>query len=67
MHDMKSDWKRWSRTERISATTFVLVALAICGSSVFGELAGVWQPETAFPHGASAVERSTTHGTDGPR
>jgi hypothetical protein len=31
MRDMKSDWKRWSRAERISAMTFVVLSFAIFG------------------------------------
>ena len=65
MRDVKSDWKRWSRTERISAMTFVVVVLIVYGSSVFGELAGVWAFKTVFLQEFTVVERSATHGSDG--
>lgn len=64
MRDMKSDWKRWSRTERISAMTFVIVAFAVSSASIFGELAGQSASKAVFPQGNTAVEESPLHGAD---
>lgn len=68
MHDLRSDWKRWSRTERISAVTFVVVvAFLICGSSVFGALTGAWASKAVRLQGAAAVGTSGTLDYDGTR
>jgi hypothetical protein len=65
MRDIKSDWKRWSRTERIGVMTFVIIVSVVYGSSVFGELAGVWAFKTVFLQESTAIERSASHGSDG--
>jgi len=48
MRDMKSDWKRWSRAERIGAVGTVATFI-ICGSLVFGALAGSSAPKLVSP------------------
>jgi len=61
MHDLKSDWKRWSRAERVSAVALV-VAFIICGSSIVGVLTEGSGGGPAFLPGTSA-ERSSNHGS----
>jgi hypothetical protein len=38
MRDMKSDWKRWSPAERVSAVALVATFIIIYGSSIVGAL-----------------------------
>jgi hypothetical protein len=33
MRDLRSDWKRWGRAERVSAVALI-AAFIICGSSI---------------------------------
>src|ERR1700732_1231762 len=40
MSDLKSDWKRWSRAERVSAIAIVAAAVIACGSATIGGLTG---------------------------
>jgi hypothetical protein len=40
IHDMKSDWKRWNRAERVSAIALVATFIIIYGSSIVGMLSG---------------------------
>ncbi len=61
MRDLKSDWKRWSRAERVSAIAIV-AAFIVCGSSIVGGLTGGSGDGPAFLPGTSA-ERSSTHGS----
>jgi len=35
MGDLRSDWRRWSRAERVSAVALI-AAFIICGSSIVG-------------------------------
>jgi hypothetical protein len=60
MRDLKSDWKRWSCAERVSAIAIV-AAFIVCGSSIVGGLTGGSGGGPAFLPGTSA-ERSSTHG-----
>jgi hypothetical protein len=64
MRDMKSDWKRWGRTERISAVTFVVVAFAVSSASIFGELEVESASKAVLLQGNTAVEKSPIHGAD---
>jgi hypothetical protein len=61
MRDLRSDWKRWSHAERMSAAALV-VAFIICGSSVVGVLTGGPGARPVFLHGTNTVEGSGTHG-----
>jgi|SRR6266851_1989855 len=61
MRDLKSDWKRWSRAERVSAIAIVAVFF-VCGSSIVGGLTGGSGGGPGFLPGTSA-ERSSTHGS----
>ena len=62
MHDLKFDWKRWSRAERVSAVALV-AAFIICGSSIVGALTGGSGGRPAFLPGTTSAERSSTHGS----
>ena len=44
---------------------WVAVVLVVYGSSVFGELAGVWAFKTVFLQDSTVIERSAIHGSDG--
>jgi hypothetical protein len=61
MRDLKSDWKRWSRAERIGAIVIV-AAFIVCGSSIVGNLTGGSGGRPGFLPGTSA-EWSGTHGS----
>jgi hypothetical protein len=58
MHDWKSDWKRWSCPERISAVAIVAAAFIVCGSPIVGVLTG---GRPVFLLAATPIERSGTH------
>jgi hypothetical protein len=62
MRDVKSDWKRWSRAERVSAVALV-AAFIICGSSIFSVLAG----GSGATQGTNTVVKSSTAGSHGIR
>jgi hypothetical protein len=67
MRDIKSDWNRWSRAERISAVALV-AAFIICGSSIVGVLTGNSSgAKPVFLLGAASLERNSTHGSHGIR
>jgi hypothetical protein len=38
MRDIKSDWKRWSFAERVSAVALIVAFIFIYGSSIAGAL-----------------------------
>jgi hypothetical protein len=59
MHDLKSDWKRWSHAERVSAIAIVAAFIA-CGSSIVGGLAGGAGGRSVFLLAATPIERSGT-------
>jgi hypothetical protein len=40
MSGMKSDWKRWSRAERVGAAALLATSIIIYGSSIVGVLIG---------------------------
>jgi hypothetical protein len=40
MRDLSSDWKRWSRAERISAVALAAAMILVPGSSVIQALIG---------------------------
>jgi len=58
--DLKSDWKRWSRAERVSAVAIV-AAFIVCGSSIVGALTGGSGGRPALLPGTTFAERSSTH------
>jgi hypothetical protein len=60
MRDVKSDWKRWSRAERVGAVALV-AAFIICGSSIFSLLAG----GSGATQGSTTVVKSSTPGSHG--
>jgi hypothetical protein len=62
MRDVKSDWKRWSHAERVSAVALV-AAFIICGSSIFSVLAG----GSGATQGTTTVVKSSTPGFHGIR
>jgi len=62
MRDLKSDWKRWSHAERVSAIGLV-AAFIVCGSSIVGGLTGGSGGGPAFPPGTTFVDRSSTLGS----
>jgi hypothetical protein len=66
MRDMKSDWKRWTRAERIGAVAMV-AAFIVCGSSVAGVLAGGSAHKIVFLQATTGIERSMLHGSDDMR
>jgi hypothetical protein len=60
MHDLKSDWKRWSCAERVSAVALV-AAFIICGLSIVGVRTGGAGDRPVFLLAATPIERSGTH------
>ena len=61
MRDLTSDWKRWSRAERVSAIAIVVAAVIVCGSSIVGALTGRAGGRPVSLLAATQIERSGTH------
>jgi hypothetical protein len=60
MCDLKSDWKRWSHAEQVSAIAIVAAAVIVCGSSTIG---GLTVGSGGLLAGTSA-ERSSADGSN---
>jgi hypothetical protein len=65
MRDLRSDWKRWSHAERVSA--IALVATFICGSLIFGLLTGGSPGRRVSLLATTPIEWSGTHVSHGMR